>query len=399
MKKYILIIALIALIAFITMPVSAYFEFQYSDSYIKECGDWGNSHWTTNIIFHNASADLGNVRPICQVHDTNFKTLMGWHAAGALGANWVYQCDNAAYDATCHMVGTDRSSYAYNGAWYDEGFGALDISQGTITHAWVIGVRRDGDPGDETHQAVMWVLSHEYYSPVQIPVADFENVAHPKSCYYPDEQVDFADLSTNIPTSWEWVATNNDEYVQVLTDQNPVFTMGHTPGYVDIQLCAENSAGEDCESKSGYLKIGNSGECTYNETVNITPVEEIDLIPTGIPNFINMTAWRSGCEGSALGNATVPYCNAVDDLSNVTNSTFSGIIGIFITPLDWITVALEDTHDNIDTILAPLTEQSTIFLGIITRAMAALPAVFINIVTLGLLIDVVRIVLRGKGGE
>jgi PKD repeat protein len=273
--------------------------------------------------------------------------------------------------------------------WYQAGW------RSTETYEWYFDRSLSGFPytGEYTTYGGSNVIA---------PVAAFENVAHPKDCYYPSEYVDFIDESTNTPTSWTWGFYNDDLSINLgSTDQNPGFTIPYNaiPQEVSVILCAENSAGEDCEDKTDYITVGATGECMYNTTLNITPEQTLQPIPTAIPNYINMTQWRNGCTGSALGNATEPYCNAVDDFSNVTNATFNGIIDIFTIPLDWITLALTSTHENIDTLMSPLIQQSSVLLALVGRALAALPAVFINIVTLGLLIDVVRIVLRGKGGE
>jgi hypothetical protein len=370
----VLLLAFLILLGMIVSPISASLS-----------PGWGHA------TFHDVG--YGYVMPIQTGNDLCI-------AAGGTGVYTGEAYTNLNYNA---WEATGYDVYP----WHVEG-----IINGTIPRAWsgTYTIPQTYDNHQVYQVAVClpegwWVASDVYRvsgSNTVAPVAAFKNVAYPKDCYYSGDYVDFVDESTNVPTAWTWGFYNDDLSINLgSTDQNPGFTIpaGSAPQKISVILCAENSAGEDCEDKIDYITIGGAGECTYNATLNITPEVTLPSVPVSVPNFINMSFWSSACLDTVLGNATQPWCSGVDGFSNVTNSTFMGIIDIFTIPLDWITVSLVSTHENIDTLMTPLIEQSSILLALIGRSLAALPAVFINIVTLGLLIDVVRIVLRGKGGE
>jgi hypothetical protein len=386
----VLLLVFLALIAFITMPVSAGSDL-----------DFGTNGCSLRITLSDnvgwQCTDYNGWSPQCSPGVmARLNQTVSWHTHWLSGSN----CEFCYYDAE---AGISHSCYGNmvegNGDFFvDSTYYGGDTQPLYPSPNWEIHAPPYSEFYSSSQGGSIWINRTEYVFPS--PVAAFENVAHPKDCYYPGEYVDFVDESTNTPTSWTWGVYDDDLSINLgSTDQNPGFTMPNEPGDISVILCAENAGGEDCEDKIDYLTIGSPGECTYEPIQNVTVQPTLNNIPVSIPNFINMTAWGNGCRGSALGNATDPYCNAVDDFSNVTNSTFSGIIGIFTLPLDWTANSVSSTHDSIDTIVSPLITQSSIFLGIMTRGFAILPAVLINIVTLGLLIDVVRIVLKGRGGE
>lgn len=81
------------------------------------------------------------------------------------------------------------------------------------------------------------------------PVADFTGT--PTSGSRP-LTVQFTDISTNAPTSWEWDFDNDgtvDSY-----DQNPQHTYNEIGSYT-VNLTASNGGGSDSETKSGYITV------------------------------------------------------------------------------------------------------------------------------------------------
>jgi PKD repeat protein len=175
----------------------------------------------------------------------------------------------------------------------------------------------------------------------------------------------------------------------------------HGVGCYDVQLNVSNSGGSDTWHRECLIEVMDTGECDFEPLQNITIQPTIAPLPTGIPtNYINASAWRlAACNSTALGNSTEVYCVFVDNISNVTYQTFSSVLLIMTTPLNWINGSVSGVSTGIETIIEPLVESASIFLELIGRALAALPAVIINIVTLALLIDIVRILLKGQGGE
>lgn len=81
------------------------------------------------------------------------------------------------------------------------------------------------------------------------PVADFSAVAT-EGCV--GGSIAFTDLSTNTPTSWNWVFEGGSGYTA--TDQNPTVTYA-TAGTYSVSLTASNSGGSDIESKMAYITI------------------------------------------------------------------------------------------------------------------------------------------------
>jgi PKD repeat protein len=66
------------------------------------------------------------------------------------------------------------------------------------------------------------------------------------------QQVNFTDLTSNNPTSWNWTFTGGAPNSS--TQQNPVVTY-NSPGTYAVSLTATNSAGQDTETKNGYITV------------------------------------------------------------------------------------------------------------------------------------------------
>ncbi len=84
------------------------------------------------------------------------------------------------------------------------------------------------------------------------PVADFEA----DSTYVCGGMVQFTDLSTNGPTSWQWdFGDGNTDTVQ-----NPVHTY-QSSGTYTVSLTVSNSNGSDTETKTNYLTVDLDASC------------------------------------------------------------------------------------------------------------------------------------------
>ncbi|MCP5051340.1 MAG: PKD domain-containing protein [bacterium] len=81
------------------------------------------------------------------------------------------------------------------------------------------------------------------------PVADFTAGS---TSVNEGQGVTFTDTSTNGPTSWAWTFSGGTPASS--TDQNPVVTY-NTAGTYDVSLTATNSAGNDTETKLGYITV------------------------------------------------------------------------------------------------------------------------------------------------
>lgn len=83
------------------------------------------------------------------------------------------------------------------------------------------------------------------------PVAEFSG--SPTSGFAP-LSVNFADLSSNAPTSWSWTFGDGSSS----TAQNPSHSYT-TAGSYNVTLTATNSAGSDGETKNGYITVNDPG--------------------------------------------------------------------------------------------------------------------------------------------
>ena len=89
----------------------------------------------------------------------------------------------------------------------------------------------------------------------QAPVADF--VGDPLSGNAP-LNVDFTDLSTNDPTSWDWSFGDSGTSQQ----QNPSHQYTGE-GQYNVSLTAANAYGQDTETKNNYITVTTGGENDY----------------------------------------------------------------------------------------------------------------------------------------
>jgi hypothetical protein len=232
-------------------------------------------------------------------------------------------------------------------------------------------------------------------SSVSVPVANFE--CDPVYTQIGDLTI-CMDTSTNTPTDWDWKVWYPGDDVDV----DPEFgdsafdTLGfevNREGWYWINLTVSNSAGSD-----SVAFFGVKGIYSGNETeMNVTPIATVGLVPTGIANVINKTKLREDALNTSIGNFSAPFIDGVDYFADGVNATFTDIIGIFTTPLDWLELAVSTVFSDIVALVDPFFDTANIFLQMISRSLAILPAVFVNLVTLGLCVDVVRLILSDRG--
>jgi PKD repeat protein len=143
--------------------------------------------------------------------------------------------------------------------------------------------------------------------PVILPVADF--FSEPTSGISP-LTVKFSDLSTNVPTSWNW--SFGDDSIENATEQNPVHTYTN-PGTYSVSLNATNADGSDTRTRSEYIRI-NPAPAQYALPVSAPPVAEFTASPTSgvIPLIVTFTdlstntptAWNWSFGDDSLENTT-----------------------------------------------------------------------------------------------
>jgi PKD repeat protein len=83
------------------------------------------------------------------------------------------------------------------------------------------------------------------------PLANFTSTS---TNIFVGDSIDFIDLSSNNPTSWQWIFTNGVPSTSTL--KNPTGIKYNTPGCFEVTLIATNSSGSDNETKTCYINVG-----------------------------------------------------------------------------------------------------------------------------------------------
>jgi PKD repeat protein len=107
------------------------------------------------------------------------------------------------------------------------------------------------DRTDPYYKIPLAILTVKKQATIVQPVADFS--ATPLSGTTP-LTVQFTDLSTGPPTSWEWRYSTGGSYTTFSTQQNPSFTFSNVGTY-SIRLKATNSQGDNTKTKSAYIVV------------------------------------------------------------------------------------------------------------------------------------------------
>ena len=310
------IIALLALLAFITMPVSAYT--QVSTCTVADAAMFS----TGSLMISNQSAfDTITYMTRTGAGSTCYMANHSWPLEGSQNVavrdhDWVIEAwgtvtwDIAAYDTEqqCDMSFT----FINKTGTYHAGTHTLDVFPSFSTGSGTGGCVPSPDAvylafggGSTTDAGIYTSYSGLFVIP---PVASFS--CTPTS-QYPDTSVVCTDTSTNTPTSWLWTidaeAMGIDAW-QTHTGQN--FTWeSHYPGLYSVNLQATNTAGSDWENKTNYVSI----------SVNATPNNcEIEPIPGYIRTYAQT---NDGMTSGGIYNSNIQMHDMEGGAwSNVTNS-------------------------------------------------------------------------------
>ncbi|MGI6718740.1 MAG: PKD domain-containing protein [Bacteroidales bacterium] len=125
--------------------------------------------------------------------------------------------------------------------------------------------------------------------------------------------VDFTDLSTNEPTSWNWIFEGGTPSTS--TEQNPTVVY-NTAGTYDVTLTVSNAGGNDTKKITNYITVNSVVDSPVaNFTADVTTIDE-----GGSVNFTDLstnepTSWNWVFEGgtpstSTSQNPTVVYNTA-----------------------------------------------------------------------------------------
>lgn len=180
-----------------------------------------------------------------------------------------------------------------------EGLGILDIAETSVLegNASQTGVNRWGDyskmvvdPSDGqtfwytneySHGGWNWDTQIAAFGFAQPPVAEFDanEVIVPVG-----EDVNFTDLTSGIPNTWEWSFDGGDPATS--SDQNPEGIFYNTEGIYSVQLISSNDLGEDTIVKSEYI----TASSTILPDVEFMADEDFVCVGAQV-NFSDMTQY------------------------------------------------------------------------------------------------------------
>jgi lysyl endopeptidase len=117
--------------------------------------------------------------------------------------------------------------------------------------------------------------------------------------------VDFTDLSSNNPTSWQWSFEGGSPDTSHV--QNPTSIEYLVPGVYNVMLTTSNNGGTDVELKNDYITV-NAGTAPlsefYADVTQIMPGDSISFfdLSTGNPTQWTWTFYGGEPEGSSVQN-------------------------------------------------------------------------------------------------
>lgn len=127
------------------------------------------------------------------------------------------------------------------------------------------------------------------------PVAAF--IANPITVAI-GQNVNFTDLSSNLPTGWSW--TFSGAIPSVSTSQNPQNIVYNTVGCYAVSLTATNAYGSDTLEIPCYINVVIPPYCSTLHTTNCSAADNINTVSIANTSINNA---NTGCNGSLTSNA------------------------------------------------------------------------------------------------
>jgi PKD repeat protein len=97
-----------------------------------------------------------------------------------------------------------------------------------------------------------------FFTVAGAPQAPAANFSAASTTVYEGDSIQFTDLTTNNPTTWDWSFAGGTPGSS--SDQNPLVTYD-IQGTYTVSLIADNSAGSDTETKMDYITVLPAGSC------------------------------------------------------------------------------------------------------------------------------------------
>ncbi|MEO8151418.1 MAG: T9SS type A sorting domain-containing protein [Bacteroidia bacterium] len=237
-----------------TQPVWGGYDF-----WIVKINSFGNKIWDKDFGGTNWENERGNVMQTKDqgylIAGTSNSGISGDKSENNLGIEqpWIVKADslgNKQWDKTIFTTGEDDGAYALQ-----TNYGSYVIA--SFTDAGIGGYKTEPN-WDPTNQALdFWIIKFNDTTSF-IPST---NLSSSDTSFCEKHCIDFYDLSTNNPTSWQWFFPGADSLTSTL--QNPTNICYNSYGSYDVTLIACNAAG--CDT----LHLTNFITCYQNPTDSI----------------------------------------------------------------------------------------------------------------------------------
>lgn len=146
----------------------------------------------------------------------------------------------------------------------------------------------------------------------EAPIADFSYVISKQEEGF---SVQFNDLSTNLPESWNWTFTNGTP--ESSTEQNPVVTFAEEGEYL-ISLVAENQYGRDSVART--INVVGINDYNVDDMVSIYPNPTSSILNIEAENLVSISIFDMS--GKIVYFANENCSTASIDLSGFANAEY-----------------------------------------------------------------------------
>lgn len=331
--------------------MSSYLSWTSPDATLTHIGGSGSADWSFDRAFNVVGGDLYISVSGPLVDNDNIHAVDRWNGTAverveSLGGYRVSRI--VPYGSGAFVLyGPYLTSANSSIAWYDgETLEYLVSMDGATEIPWIgwidgntLHVTLSHNPPDPTFQS----YAIESSGGGTAPVANFS--ANATSGNAP-LVVQFTDTSINSPTTWSWDFDNDGSADSA--EQNPVAEYANAGTYT-IVLNASNTAGNDTESKVGYI-IVTAGEIalapTANFSANVTTgtaplVVQFSDLSTNAP-----TAWSWDFENDGTVDSTEqhPVCIFPEGSYTVVLNASNAAGSNTVSQVGYITVTVEEVE-------------------------------------------------------
>lgn len=222
-----------------------------NDYWIVKTDSLGNKQWDKDFGGTSTEADIGKISQTTDggylVSGTSFSPLSGSKTENNLAnpQTWVLKTDSLGFiqwDKTLQSAGT------YN--FSSRGGIAIQANDGCFVMA---NFTDGGIAGDKTQDTWgdtgYWII--KFCDTTQVLFVPLTSLMSSDTNFCNVKCIDFYDLSTNNPTSWQWFFPGADSTTSTL--QNPTNICYNNYGSFDVTLIACNAAGCDTLYLAGFI--------------------------------------------------------------------------------------------------------------------------------------------------